>query len=70
MLFRSRPGVAIDSLKDLLGEGFDAIFVGSGAPRGRDLEIPGRQEAAANIHVGIEWLSSVSFGHVTQSESG
>ncbi|MEK9720908.1 MAG: FAD-dependent oxidoreductase, partial [Quisquiliibacterium sp.] len=61
-----RPGVAIDSLKDLLGEGFDAIFVGSGAPRGRDLEIPGRQEAAANIHVGIEWLSSVSFGHVTQ----
>ena len=48
---------------DLLSEGFDAIFVGSGAPRGRDLDIPGRKEAAANIHIGIDWLSSVSFGH-------
>ncbi len=26
---------------------------------------PGRQEAAANIHIGIDWLASVSFGHVT-----
>src|ERR1051326_5737965 len=59
-------GQRIDSLKALLGEGFDAIFVGSGAPRGRDLEIPGRQEAAANIHIGIDWLSSVSFGHTTK----
>jgi formate dehydrogenase (NADP+) beta subunit len=42
------------------------VFVGSGAPRGRDLEIPGRQEAAANIHIGIDWLSSVSFGHITK----
>jgi formate dehydrogenase (NADP+) beta subunit len=40
--------------------------VGSGAPRGRDLDIPGRREAAANIHIGIDWLSSVSFGHVTK----
>jgi formate dehydrogenase (NADP+) beta subunit len=48
----------------LLDEGFDAVFVGSGAPRGRDLDIPGRREAAANIHVGIDWLASVSFGHV------
>ena len=53
----------IDSLKALLNEGFDAIFVGSGAPRGRDLSIPGRKEAAANIHIGIDWLASVSFGH-------
>ena len=60
-----RPGTPIDSLKDLLGQGFDAVFIGSGAPRGRDLDIPGRQEAAANIHVGIEWLSSVSFGHIS-----
>jgi formate dehydrogenase beta subunit len=45
-------------------EGYDAIFVGSGAPRGRDLDLPGRQEAAANIHIGIDWLSSVSFGHI------
>jgi formate dehydrogenase beta subunit len=59
-----RLGERIDSLKALLGEGYDAIFVGSGAPRGRDLEIPGRGEAKANIHIGIDWLSSVSFGHI------
>ena len=59
-----RLGERIDSLKALLAEGYDAVFVGSGAPRGRDLDIPGRQEAAANIHVGIDWLSSVSFGHI------
>ena len=54
----------ITSLRALLGEGFDAVFVGSGAPRGRDLDVPGRAEAAASIRVGIEWLASVSFGHV------
>src|SRR5579885_1695331 len=59
-----RPGKRIDSMKALLAEGWDAIFVGSGAPRGRDLDIPGRQEAAKNIHIGIDWLSSISFGHV------
>jgi len=59
-----RLGERVDSLKALLNEGYDAVFVGSGAPRGRDLDIPGRQEAAANIHIGIDWLSSVSFGHV------
>ncbi len=42
------------------------MFVGSGAPRGRDLDLPGRKEAAANIHTGIEWLSSVSFGHISK----
>jgi NADPH-dependent glutamate synthase beta subunit-like oxidoreductase len=56
----------IDSLKGLLKQGYDAIFVGSGAPRGRDLEIPGRQEAAKHIHLGIDWLSSVSFGHISK----
>jgi formate dehydrogenase beta subunit len=60
-----RGGQRIDSLKALLAEGWDAVFVGSGAPRGRDLDIPGRQEAAANIHIGIDWLNSVSFGHTT-----
>jgi formate dehydrogenase beta subunit len=61
-----RGGVRIDSMKRLLGEGFDAIFVGSGAPRGRDLDLPGRQAAAQNIHIGIDWLSSVSFGHISR----
>jgi NADPH-dependent glutamate synthase beta subunit-like oxidoreductase len=59
-----RGGVRIDSMKKLLAEGFDAVFVGSGAPRGRDLDLPGRKEAAKNINIGIDWLSSVSFGHV------
>ena len=53
----------IDSLKAMLREGFDAIFVGCGAPRGRDLDAPGRREAAAHIHIGIDWLSSVAFSH-------
>jgi NADPH-dependent glutamate synthase beta subunit-like oxidoreductase/ferredoxin len=59
-------GRRIDSLKALLAENFNAVFVGSGAPRGRDLDIPGRQEAAKNIHIGIDWLSSVSFGHISK----
>jgi formate dehydrogenase beta subunit len=61
-----RASRRIDSLKALLAEGWDAIFVGSGAPRGRDLEIPGRKAAAKNIHIGIDWLSSVSFGHISK----
>ncbi|MDQ2801557.1 MAG: FAD-dependent oxidoreductase [Pseudomonadota bacterium] len=59
-----RLGERVDSLKGLLADGYDAVFVGCGAPRGRDLPIPGREEAAANIHIGIDWLSSVSFGHI------
>jgi NADPH-dependent glutamate synthase beta subunit-like oxidoreductase/ferredoxin len=55
----------IDSLKGLIGEGYEAIFVGCGAPRGRNLHIPGRREAASHIHIGIDWLSSVSFGHIS-----
>ena len=60
-----KSGVRVESMKKLLSEGYDAVYVGSGAPRGRDLDIPGRQEAKANIHIGIDWLASVSFGHVT-----
>ncbi|MGO4396064.1 FAD-dependent oxidoreductase [Variovorax sp. M-6] len=60
-----RSGQRIDSMKALMAQGWDAIFVGCGAPRGRDLVVPGRQEAAASIHIGIDWLNSVSFGHVT-----
>jgi len=59
-----RLGRRIDSLKAVLAEGYDAVFVGCGAPRGRDLDVPGRTEAAAHIHIGIDWLSSVSFGHI------
>jgi NADPH-dependent glutamate synthase beta subunit-like oxidoreductase len=62
---RFESGVRIDSMRALLARDFDAVFVGCGAPRGRDIEIPGRQEAAAGIHVGIDWLASVSFGHIT-----
>jgi NADPH-dependent glutamate synthase beta subunit-like oxidoreductase len=61
-----RLGRNVDSLKALLAEDYDAVFVGSGAPRGRDLDIPGRQEASENIHIGIDWLSSVSFGHINK----
>jgi formate dehydrogenase (NADP+) beta subunit len=57
-------GRRIDSMKALLAEDFDAIFVGCGAPRGRDLDIRGRKEAAKNVHIGIDWLASVSFGHI------
>jgi len=64
MGLETRFGERVDSLKSLLTEKFDAIFVGTGAPRGRDLDVPGRKEAAANIHIGIDWLSSVSFGHI------
>ena len=65
-----RSGQRIDSMKALLAgevDGlFDAVFVGCGAPRGRDLDLPGRREAAASIHIGIDWLASVSFGHITK----
>jgi formate dehydrogenase beta subunit len=56
----------VPSLKALLETGgYDAIFVGTGAPRGRDLpDLPGRQEGAANIHIGINWLASVAFEHI------
>ena len=52
----------VESMRDLLGQGFDAIFVGSGAPRGKDLEIPGRHDTD-RIHLGIDWLESITFGH-------
>ncbi|MBL4681125.1 MAG: FAD-dependent oxidoreductase [Pseudomonadales bacterium] len=54
----------VESMKDMLTKDYDAIFVGTGAPRGSNLDLPGREEASKNIHVGIDWLSSVAFGHV------
>ena len=63
-----RYGTPVQSLKALLGPGnserFDAVFVGSGAPRGKDLDLPGRKEAAERIHIGIDWLESVAFDHI------
>ncbi|MFL6691871.1 MAG: FAD-dependent oxidoreductase [Ramlibacter sp.] len=58
-------GRRIESMKALLAQGYDAVFVGCGAPRGRDLDLPGRREAVGHVHIGIDWLASVSFGHVT-----
>ena len=54
----------VESLKDVLAKGYDAVFVGTGAPNGKDLQIPGREEASANIHIGINWLESVAFEHI------
>jgi NADPH-dependent glutamate synthase beta subunit-like oxidoreductase len=56
----------VDSLKALLAKDYDAVFVGSGAPKGRDLDIPGRQDGAANIHIGINWLANVAFEHTNK----
>jgi len=53
----------IESMTDLLAEGYDAIFVGTGAPKGKELDLPGREEGDANIHIGITWLESVAFEH-------
>ncbi len=55
----------IKSMRELLEKGgFDAVFVGAGAPKGKELKLPGRAEGAANIHIGITWLESVAFGHI------
>ena len=59
-----RFGTEITSMKELLAEDFDAIFVGTGAPLGKSLDLPGHEEAAANIHTGIEWLANVAFEHI------
>lgn len=61
-------GTEVTSIKSVLAQGFDAVFVGSGAPHGRDVQIPGRKEAASHIRLGIEWLAAVSFGHITEIE--
>ncbi len=55
-------GTPVNSMKELMGEGYDAIFVGTGAPKGKNLNIEGRDEAS-NIHIGIEWLEEVAFEH-------
>ena len=54
----------VSSLRDLLNQNYDAVFVGTGAPKGRDLQLPGRQEGAKNIHIGIQFLANVAFEHL------
>jgi NADPH-dependent glutamate synthase beta subunit-like oxidoreductase len=56
----------VSSLKEVLEQDYDAVFVGTGAPRGRELKIPGREEGGANIHIGINWLGSVAFEHTSK----
>ncbi|RPA66979.1 4Fe-4S dicluster domain-containing protein [Cyclobacteriaceae bacterium YHN15] len=54
----------VSSLKDVMEKGYDAVFVGTGAPKGRDLpKLPGRKEGDKHIHIGIEWLANVAFEH-------
>lgn len=61
-----RYGTRVDSMRDLLDQGFDAVFVGTGAPRGKELDLPGRWDETGDtrIHIGIDWLNSIAFGHV------
>jgi NADPH-dependent glutamate synthase beta subunit-like oxidoreductase len=54
----------VASLKEILDKDYDAVFVGTGAPRGKELQMPGREEGSANIHIGINWLGSVAFEHI------
>ena len=55
----------VTSLRGLLDEGYDAVYVGVGAPRGKELDLPGRHdEVESHIHIGIDWLESVAFGHL------
>ena len=61
-------GREITSMRAMLDEDYDAYFIGTGAPRGRDLDLPGRDEVSAHISIGIDWLSSVAFGHTTAIE--
>ncbi|MDT8429864.1 MAG: FAD-dependent oxidoreductase [Pseudomonadales bacterium] len=59
-----RFGQRVESMKKLLQENFDAVFIGTGAPKGKVLTLPGLEEAGANVHIGVNWLSSVAFEHI------
>jgi NADPH-dependent glutamate synthase beta subunit-like oxidoreductase len=57
----------VESMKEILDKDYDAVFIGTGAPRGKDLaKLPGRWDTKKNIHIGIDWLASVAFGHTTK----
>ena len=55
--------VEVDSLRGILDQDYDAVFVGTGAPRGKGLNLPGLEDAMDNVYLGIDWLSSVAFEH-------
>ena len=61
-----RYDTPVTSMKELLAEGYDAVFVGTGAPRGKQLELPGRwdETGESHIHIGIDWLQSIAFEHI------
>jgi formate dehydrogenase beta subunit len=59
-----RLNTRVDSMQTLLDEGYDAVFIGSGAPKGKNLELPGRYDNTDRIHIGIDWLESVAFEHI------
>jgi NADPH-dependent glutamate synthase beta subunit-like oxidoreductase/ferredoxin len=63
-----RYNTRVDSLKALLDDGYDAVYIGSGAPKGKELDIPGRWDAPSQVHLGIEWLANVHFGHIEKIE--
>jgi formate dehydrogenase (NADP+) beta subunit len=59
-----RCGHEVTSLAAVLDEGWDAVFIGTGAPRGKELDLPGRWDAPEQVHIGIDWLQSIAFGHI------
>ena len=63
-----RYDTPVESMKTLLEEPYDAVFVGSGAPKGKELDLPGRWDAPEQVHIGIDWLANIHFGHVKTIE--
>src|SRR5690606_31882983 len=59
-----RTGHPVESMGAVLDEGWDAVFIGTGAPRGKELDLPGRWDAPSQVHIGIDWLQSIAFGHI------
>ena len=55
--------IEVTSLKEILDQDYEAVFVGTGAPRGKGLNLPGLEDASAHVYLGIDWLSSVAFEH-------
>lgn len=62
-----RFGQDITSLKEILDEGYDAVFIGTGAPSGRPLDLPGLDEAGDHVQIGIKWLAGVTFEHISNA---